>query len=86
MCFSIDTVLLLCAGMKGDGIRTNIILGIIAVRYVLLPTMGTFIVKAGIHLGLVHSDPLFQFVLLLQYALPPAMNIGIFLSTSIVRV
>ncbi|CAM8900017.1 unnamed protein product [Rhodiola kirilowii] len=66
----------LLRGIKGDGIQKRIILGIIAVRYILLPIMGTFIIKVGIHLGLVHSDPLFQFVLLLQYALPPAMNIG----------
>ncbi|MCI34144.1 auxin efflux carrier family protein, partial [Trifolium medium] len=28
------------------------------------------------HLGLVQVDPLYQFILLLQYALPPAMSIG----------
>ncbi|XP_047267366.1 protein PIN-LIKES 1 isoform X4 [Capsicum annuum] len=33
-------------------------------------------VKGAIRLGLVQHDPLYQFVLLLQFALPPAMNIG----------
>lgn len=34
------------------------------------------IVRGAVYLGLVQSDPLYQFVLLLQFALPPAMNIG----------
>lgn len=51
-------------------------MGIIAVRYVFLPLFGIIIVKGAIHFGLVHTDPLYQFVLLLQFALPPAMNIG----------
>uniref|UniRef100_A0A7N0TR62 Protein PIN-LIKES 3-like n=1 Tax=Kalanchoe fedtschenkoi TaxID=63787 RepID=A0A7N0TR62_KALFE len=66
----------LLRGMKGDGVEAPVIVGVIGVRYILLPIMGTLIVKGGVHLGLVQSDPLFQFVLLLQYALPPAMNIG----------
>lgn len=52
--------------------------GIIAVRYIFLPILGTLVVKGAIHIGWVNSDPLYQFVLLLQYALPPAMGIGNF--------
>lgn len=55
----------------------SIIVGIIAIRYVVLPLSGIFIVKGAIYYGLVNSNPLYQFVLLVQYALPPAMNIGI---------
>ncbi|XP_019446919.1 PREDICTED: protein PIN-LIKES 3-like isoform X2 [Lupinus angustifolius] len=52
------------------------VIGIIVVRYILLPLMGIGVVKGAIYLGLVQPNPLYQFVLLLQYALPPAMNIG----------
>uniref|UniRef100_A0A6N2N483 Uncharacterized protein n=1 Tax=Salix viminalis TaxID=40686 RepID=A0A6N2N483_SALVM len=38
---------------------------------------GVGIVKAAHHFGLVGSDSLYQFILLLQYALPPAMAIGV---------
>jgi hypothetical protein len=37
---------------------------------------GILIVKGATQLGLVQVDPLYQFILLLQYALPPAMSIG----------
>ena len=53
-----------------------IVSGIVIARYVALPLMGILIIKGAIHFGLVHSDPLYQFVLLIQFALPPAMNIG----------
>lgn len=52
------------------------VVGIIVARYVALPLVGIFVVKGAIHFGLVQSDPLYQFVLLLQFAMPPAMNIG----------
>ncbi|KAM7515965.1 hypothetical protein LguiA_005548 [Lonicera macranthoides] len=65
----------LMKGLKGSGIQLSLIVGIIAVRYVFLPLFGVIIVKGAIHFGLVHTDPLYQFVLLLQFALPPAMNI-----------
>lgn len=58
------------------GMQKSIVAGIIVARYVVLPTVGILVVKGAIHFGLVHSDPLYQFVLLLQFALPPAMNIG----------
>lgn len=65
------------SGLHGSGTQFSVIIGVIAVRYVMLPLIGMIIVKGAIRLGLVHSDPLYQFVLLLQYALPPAMNMGI---------
>lgn len=66
----------LVKGLKGMGMQKSIVAGIIVARYVVLPTIGILVVKGAIHFGLVHSDPLYQFVLLLQFALPPAMNIG----------
>ncbi|KAL2529778.1 Auxin efflux carrier family protein [Forsythia ovata] len=66
----------LLKGLKGSGIQKSIILGILIVRYVALPLLGIVVVKGALHFGLVHHNPLYQFVLLLQFALPPAMNIG----------
>ncbi|XP_027345036.1 protein PIN-LIKES 3-like isoform X2 [Abrus precatorius] len=66
----------LLKGLKGTSTSLWTIVGIIAVRYILLPLLGVLVVKGAIKLGLVQSNPLYQFVLLLQYALPPAMNIG----------
>ncbi|CAJ2635969.1 unnamed protein product [Trifolium pratense] len=66
----------LLKGLKGTSTPVWSIVGIIAVRYIFLPILGVIVVQGAIKLGLVQADPLYQFVLLLQYALPPAMNIG----------
>lgn len=66
----------LLRGLKGSGVSLPLVLGIVAVRLVLLPLFGILIVKGALYFGLVHADPLYLFVLLLQFALPPAMNIG----------
>ena len=63
-------------GLKGSGIQQSSIVGIAAVRFIFLPLLGIMIVKGALRFGLVHPDPLFQFVLLLQYAVPPAINLG----------
>ncbi|KAG4951913.1 hypothetical protein JHK85_045780 [Glycine max] len=63
-------------GLKGSTTPVWTVVGIVAVRYIFLPLLGVAVVKGAIHFSLVHSDALYQFVLLLQYALPPAMNIG----------
>lgn len=51
-------------------------IAVIVVRYMILPGLGIGVVKAAAYLGLLPSDPLFHFVLMVQYTLPPAMNIG----------
>ncbi|KAM0003471.1 putative membrane transport protein [Helianthus debilis subsp. tardiflorus] len=66
----------LVKGLKGSGVSIPLVLGIASVRYVFLPLCGILIVKGALYFGLVHGDPLYMFVLLLQFALPPAMNIG----------
>ncbi|KAJ7944013.1 Auxin efflux carrier family protein [Quillaja saponaria] len=66
----------LLKGLKRTGSLLPIIVGIVAVRYIFLPIFGVIIIKGAMRFGLVKSDPIYQFVLLLQYALPPAMNIG----------
>ncbi|CAN1342726.1 Protein PIN-LIKES 1 [Linum perenne] len=43
----------------------SVIIGVIVVRYIALPLSGIAVVKSAMRLGLVHKDPLYQFVLLL---------------------
>lgn len=64
------------SGLKRSGISISVIIGIIAVRFIILPLLGVAVVKAAHHFGLVGSDLLYQFVLLIQFTLPPAMNVG----------
>lgn len=67
----------LLKGIKASGIELRIVMSIVAVRFIVLPVVGIFIVKGVVDLGLVPSDDkLFVFILLLQYSMPPAMNIG----------
>jgi len=64
-------------GIKASGIQPRIVMSIVAVRFIILPVLGIFIVRGVVDLGLVPSDDkLLVFILLLQYSLPPAMNIG----------
>ncbi|KDP24917.1 hypothetical protein JCGZ_24295 [Jatropha curcas] len=67
----------LLKGLRRSGVSVGVIIGIIAVRYILMPLSGIGVVKLAHHFGMVGSDSLYQFVLLLQYALPPAMTVGI---------
>lgn len=67
----------LLKGLKGSKVPLLVIIGIVAVRYIILPILGVVIIKYAIHFGLVRSDPLYQFVLLLQFALPPANSVGV---------
>ncbi|KAL9229700.1 hypothetical protein vseg_005139 [Gypsophila vaccaria] len=67
----------LLKGLRGCRVQLTAVIGIIAVRYILLPVMGILIVKGAIRLGFVQAhDPLLHFSLMLHYALPPAMNLG----------
>ncbi|GJW31470.1 PIN-LIKES 3-like protein, partial [Tanacetum coccineum] len=68
----------LLKGLKGSGISLPLVCGIAVARLIFSPIIGIFIVKGALHLGLVHADPLYLFVLNLQFALPPAMNIVAF--------
>ncbi|KAL8246743.1 hypothetical protein R6Q59_007959 [Mikania micrantha] len=63
-------------GLKKSGVGVWLIVGILVVRYVALPIVGIGVVKAAHRVGFVGSDSLYQFVLLIQYSLPPAMAIG----------
>ncbi|XAR73652.1 hypothetical protein NMG60_11007693 [Bertholletia excelsa] len=66
----------LLRGLKVSGVGFWIVVGVNVVRYIALPISGVVVVKAARQFGLVGLDPLYEFVLLLQYALPSAMAIG----------
>lgn len=53
-----------------------VVAAIICVRYVILPIVGVVVVRAAREIGLLPPDPLYQYVLMVQFALPPAMSIG----------
>lgn len=52
------------------------IVSIIVSKYIVIPIIGLGIVKAAANLNLLPPNPLFQYVLVMQYAMPPAMNIS----------
>lgn len=66
----------LTKGFRKTTVKMSVVLGVILARYVLLPVIGIGVVKAVSALGFLPQDPLFQYVLLIQFALPPAMSIG----------
>ncbi|RHN41829.1 putative membrane transport protein [Medicago truncatula] len=66
----------LTQGMRSSSIKPLVLISIIIVKLFLLPVIGFFVVKAAANLGFLPLDPLFQYVLIIQYVLPPAMNIS----------
>ncbi|KAG2313438.1 hypothetical protein Bca4012_027994 [Brassica carinata] len=66
----------LLKGMRSSGMKKSSIIGVLVARYIFLPISGVLIVRGAYKLDLITSEPLYQFVLLLQYAVPPAMNLG----------
>ncbi|PKA45836.1 hypothetical protein AXF42_Ash021771 [Apostasia shenzhenica] len=64
------------SGFRKSDIKISYVIGVVAVRYFLLPTSGMGIIKGAIQLGLIKPNPLYKFVLLVQYALPPATVMG----------
>ncbi|OMO60861.1 Auxin efflux carrier [Corchorus olitorius] len=66
----------LLRGLKRSDVSLVVIIGITVVRNIFLPLSGIGVVKAASYFGMVGSDSLFKFVLMLQYAAPPAMAVG----------
>ncbi|KAJ0256525.1 Protein PIN-LIKES 3 [Hirschfeldia incana] len=66
----------LLKGMRSSGMKKSSIAGVLVARYILLPISGVLIVRGAYRLDLITSEPLYQFVLLIQYAVPPAMSLG----------
>ncbi|CAL5373600.1 unnamed protein product [Camellia sinensis] len=67
----------LTKGLRKASLKPIMIVAVICVRYVFLPFIGIGIVNVAGNLGFLPSDPLYRYVLLIQFAVPPAMNIGI---------
>ncbi|KAL9464805.1 hypothetical protein AB3S75_002414 [Citrus x aurantiifolia] len=66
----------LIQGLRSSTLKPLIIVAVVCVRYVALPFIGVWVVKAAAALGFLPSDPLYHYVLMVQFTLPPAMNIG----------
>ncbi|KAJ6846304.1 protein PIN-LIKES 7-like [Iris pallida] len=66
----------LTQGLQKSGVRPMVIIGVICVRYVILPIVGIGVVKAAGELGFLTLDPLYRYLLMIQFTVPPAMNIG----------
>ncbi|XP_073012401.1 protein PIN-LIKES 7-like [Typha latifolia] len=66
----------LTRGFHKSVIRPVQIAAVIIVRYVILPLIGIGVVKAAYEFGFLPHDPLYRYVLMIQFTLPPAMNIA----------
>jgi len=54
-------------------------IGILLTRFLFLPTIGYGLISSVSNLKLIPNDLLFRFVLLLQFCIPTAINVGKFL-------
>ncbi|CAN6198857.1 unnamed protein product [Urochloa humidicola] len=66
----------LTQGIRKSGLKKSVIIAIICIRFVIMPLIGIAVVHAAYGLGFLSQDPLYRYVLMVQFALPPAMNIG----------
>lgn len=64
------------AGLRKATLRPIMIIAVICVRYIFLPMIGIGVVRTATYLGYLSPDPLYHFILMFQFALPPAMNLG----------
>jgi len=65
-------------GLKKAKVKPMIIIAVVCVRYIFSPLLGILVLKSASKFGFLAADPLYKFVLMIQYTLPPAMNIGTF--------
>ncbi|CAM0952985.1 unnamed protein product [Alopecurus aequalis] len=62
--------------MRKSMLKKSVIIAIVCIRYVAMPLIGIAIVHAAHGVGFLPHDPLYRYVLMVQFAIPPAMNIG----------
>lgn len=67
-------------GLRKANVKPSSIIAVVSVRYIFSPLIGIGLVRSAAYLGFLPADPLYHFVLMLQYTVPPAMNIGKFIS------
>ncbi|CAF2195306.1 protein PIN-LIKES 2 [Brassica rapa] len=77
----VPSVMLVLGGMLSEGPRESTLglrttVGITVARLLVLPLVGIGIVMSADKLGLISPDPMFKFVLLLQYSTPSAILLG----------
>uniref|UniRef100_A0A0E0B6B4 Uncharacterized protein n=1 Tax=Oryza glumipatula TaxID=40148 RepID=A0A0E0B6B4_9ORYZ len=60
----------------GEWLKRTVFITIVCIRYVIQPLIGMAVVHAAYGVGLLPHDPLYRYVLMMLFALPPAMNIG----------
>ncbi|XP_074584086.1 protein PIN-LIKES 5-like [Curcuma longa] len=66
----------LTRGIRKSSIKPMVIFAIVCVRYVILPFIGIAVVQAAYEVGFVTYDPLYRYVLMIQFTVPPAMSIA----------
>ncbi|KAJ3706840.1 hypothetical protein LUZ61_010545 [Rhynchospora tenuis] len=66
----------LTQGLRKIEVKLSAILAIVLIRYVLLPIIGIGTVLAAAKLGLIPQSPLFQYVMLILFTVPPGMSLG----------
>jgi auxin efflux carrier family protein len=62
--------------LRKSGLKRAVIVAILCVRFVLLSLIGVAVVRVVYELGFLSHDPLYRYVLMVQFVVPPAMNIG----------
>lgn len=67
------------AGVRKTKVPPAVVAAIICVRYVILPLVGVAVVRAARDMGFLPPDKLYQYTLMMQFAVPPAMSIGKFI-------
>uniref|UniRef100_A0A0D9XGJ3 Uncharacterized protein n=1 Tax=Leersia perrieri TaxID=77586 RepID=A0A0D9XGJ3_9ORYZ len=66
----------LTQGLRKSVLKRAVIITIVCIRFVIMPLIGMAVVHAAYGVGFLPHDPLYRYVLMMQFALPPAMNIG----------
>lgn len=63
-------------GLQSSKVKLPVIISVIVAKFMIIPAIGLLIVRTAASFHWFPADPLFQYVLVLQYAMPPAMNIS----------
>ncbi|TVU10371.1 hypothetical protein EJB05_43896, partial [Eragrostis curvula] len=66
----------LTQGLRRSRLKSTVIIAVVCIRFVILPLIGLAVVNTAYGVGFLPHDPLYRYVLMVQFALPPAMNIG----------
>lgn len=57
-------------------LKIHVSIGVVVIKYLILPITWVMVEKLAATFGFLHTDPLFHFVLMIQFNLPSAMKIG----------